>query len=86
VSWIYVKGFKDGVEDYYTFNGEKRKVDFVAFRDLTELDNYVIDWDKVLDVMVKSKLKRIYESVNWELNAAAGAIVPRDLFGSEKNV
>ena len=86
VSWIYVSGFKDEVEDYYTFNGEKRKVDFVAFRELEELNDYIIDWDKVLDVMVKSKLKRIYESVNWELNAAAGAVVPRDLFGDEENV
>ena len=79
VSWIYVKGFKEGVKDYYTFNQERRKVDFVAFRDKSELDNYIINWDKVLDVMVKSKLKRIYESVDWELDAAAGAVIPRNL-------
>ena len=41
------------------------------------------DWDKVLDVMVKSKLKRIYESVGWELTEAAGAVLPRKLFGDE---
>ena len=80
VSWIYVKGFNNDVPDYYTLNGEKKKVDFVAFRDKSELKNYTIDWDKVLSVMVKSKLMRIYESLDWGLDAAAGATMPKSYF------
>lgn len=81
VSWIYVSGFKNTPDYYTSTNGDKKKADFVAFRDEKELDNYVINWGKVLDVMVKSKLKRIYESLGWGLDAAAGAVVPRNIFG-----
>lgn len=77
VSWLYVKGFYDDVPDYYTYKGERKKVDFVAFRNKEELDNYAIDWDKVLSVMVKSKLMRIYESLDWDLDVASGSIVPK---------
>lgn len=80
VSWIYVKGFNNDVPDYYTLKGERKKVDFVAFRDKAELENYAIDWDKVLSVMVKSKLMRIYESLDWALDAASGATMPKSYF------
>ena len=66
--------------DYYTLKGERKKVDFVAFRDKAELENYAIDWDKVLSVMVKSKLMRIYESLDWALDAASGATMPKSYF------
>ena len=85
VSWIYVKGFSNNIPDYYTHEQEKKKANFVAFREIEELDNYIINWDKILDVMVKSKLKRIYESVGWGLEAAAGAVLPKNLFGDENN-
>jgi len=80
VSWIYVKGFNDDVPDYYTLKGERAKVNFVAFRDKAELKNYSIDWDKVLSVMVKSKLMRIYESLDWALDAASGVTMPKSYF------
>ena len=83
VSWIYVNGFKD-VPDYYTsVDGERKKAEFVAFRDVKELENYIINWDKVLDVMVKSKLMRIYEGLDWKLDDAAGAVLPRNILGDE---
>ena len=80
VPWTYVKGFNGDTPDYYTLNGERKKVDFVAFRDKAELENYAIDWDRVLSVMVKSKLMRIYESLDWGLGAAAGDSIPKSYF------
>ena len=77
VAWTYVKGFKDGIPDYYTLKGERTKVTYIAYRDKAELSNYAIDWDKVLSVMVKSKLMRIYESLDWGLSAAAGDTMPK---------
>jgi DNA polymerase elongation subunit (family B) len=77
VSWTYVKGFKEGVADYFTFKDEKRPAAFVAFRDEKELENYIVDWDKVLDVLVKSKLTRLYESLDWDIKTAAGDVVPK---------
>ena len=77
VSWTYVKGFKEGVPDYFSFKGDKKPASFVAFREESELEKYVIDWDKVLDVLVKSKLKRLYESLDWDIKAAAGDVVPK---------
>jgi DNA polymerase I len=77
VTWTYVKGVKNGVPDYVTIKGEDVPVRFVAFREVEELANYIVDWDKVLDVLVKSKLKRLYESVGWDISAAAGDVVPK---------
>jgi len=80
VPWTYVNGFVGDTPDYYTLNGERKKVDFVAFRDKAELENYSIDWEKVLSVMVKSKLLRIYESLDWGLDVAAGDTIPKSYF------
>ena len=76
VTWTYVKGFND-VPDYVTIKGQPAPATFVAFREEDELSNYIVDWDKVLDVLVKSKLKRLYESVGWDIAAAAGDVVPK---------
>lgn len=80
VAWTYVKGFNDDAPDYYTLNGERKKATYIAYRDKAELDNYAIDWDKVLSVMVKSKLMRIYEGLDWGLEAAAGDTIPKTYF------
>ena len=50
---------------------------FIAFRDIDELGGAIIHWEKILDVLVKSKLKRLYESVGWDIATAAGDVVPR---------
>lgn len=76
VTWTYVKGFND-VPDFVTIKGQPAPATFVAFREEDELSNYIVDWDKVLDVLVKSKLKRLYESVGWDIAAAAGDVVPK---------
>lgn len=77
VTWTYVKGFKEGIPDYVDINDRRDKAAFIAFREPTELDNYIIDWDKVLDVLVKSKLKNLYEGVGWDVAPAAGDVVPK---------
>ena len=77
VTWTYVKGVKEGTPDYYKLNGESLPVKYVAFRDIEELDNFIVDWDKILDTFVKRKLMRLYESVGWSIEAAAGDIVPK---------
>jgi DNA polymerase elongation subunit (family B) len=80
VTWTYVNGFVGDTPDYYTLNGEREKAKYIAFRDKAELENYSIDWEKVLSVMVKSKLLRIYESLDWGLGVAAGDTIPKSYF------
>ena len=77
VTWTYVKGVKEGTPDFYTFDGQDIPVKYVAFRDAKELDNFIIDWDKVLSTLVKAKLTRLYESVGWDETAASGYVVPK---------
>lgn len=77
VTWTYVKGVKEGTPDFYTLDSQDIPVKYVAFRDAKELDNFIIDWDKVLSTLVKAKLKRLYESVGWDMAAAAGDVVPK---------
>ena len=76
VPWTYVSGFKGDAPDYFTLKGERRRATYIAFREETELRRYHVNWEKVLDVMVKSKLKNIYDSLGWDLNVAAGAPAP----------
>jgi len=75
VSWTYIAN-TGTLPDYFTIKGEKKRTQFMAFRDIDELDSVVIDWEKILDVLVKKKLKRLYESVGWDIAIAAGDIVP----------
>ena len=76
VTWTYVSD-AGALPDYVTINGERQRVQFMAFRDIDELGGAIIDWEKILDVLVKSKLKRLYESVGWDIATAAGDVVPR---------
>ena len=83
VSWVYVKGVKTDKVDYVKIGDKQEKIRFVAFREKDELDDFVIDWGKITDTLVKKKLMRIYESVGWDVNPAAGAIVPKSYFEEE---
>ena len=76
VTWTYISD-AGALPDYVTINGERQRVQFMAFRDIDELGGAIIDWEKILDVLVKSKLKRLYESVGWDIATAAGDVVPR---------
>ena len=52
-------------------------IDVVAFEELSDLDGFVLDYDKMVDKLVKSKIKPIFQALNWDLDRASGAAMPK---------
>ncbi len=68
----------DSVSWVYSAN---RDQPYAAFREPQDLVDVDIDWDKVLDTLVRSKLQRIYESVGWEdIDTALGSLMVKPIF------
>ena len=68
----------DSVSWVYTLNKEQP---YTAFREPEDLADVDIDWNKVLDVLVRSKLQRIYESLGWQaIDDALGGLKIKSYF------
>jgi DNA polymerase elongation subunit (family B) len=67
VNWVYVSGVPDG----------QPKADIVAYREEVDLAGYTLDYDTMVDKLVKSKVKSIFNALNWNLDFAAGAARPK---------
>jgi len=67
VNWVYVIRTPNGMPP----------IDVVAFEELSDLDGFVLDYDKMVDKLVKSKIKPIFRALNWDLDRASGAAMPK---------
>ena len=68
----------DSVSWVYTASKEQP---YTAFREAEDLADVDIDWNRVLDVLVRSKLQRIYESLGWQaIEDALGALKVKSYF------
>ncbi len=67
VNWVYVIRTPNGMPP----------IDVVAFEELSDLDGFVLDYDKMVDKLVKSKIKPIFQALNWDLDRASGAAMPK---------
>lgn len=67
VNWVYVSKVPDG----------QPKADIVAYREEKDLTGYTLDYDTMVDKLVKAKVKSIFNALNWNLDFAAGAARPK---------
>ncbi len=67
VNWVYVSKSKDGLP--YT--------PVVAYEDISELDGFIVDYDLMVDKIVKDKIKPIFKALDWDLERASGAAMPK---------
>ena len=67
VDWVYIAKPKDGLPS----------TPVVAYEDVSELDGFVIDYDLMVDKIVKDKIKPIFRALDWDLERASGAAMPK---------
>ena len=67
IPWVYVAGSPQW--------SERTKI--VTYREETELDDFTLDWEIMVDKLVKEKMKPIFKALDWSLEAASGATRPK---------
>jgi DNA polymerase elongation subunit (family B) len=74
VSWVYVKSVPAGKNKWGTLFPE---TDIVAFRETEDLEGFTLDTNTIINKAVKAKLKSAYDTLEWDLDAASGAAIPK---------
>ena len=67
MNWVYVNSCPDG----------RPKTDIVAFREESDLEGYGLDYDTMVEKLVKAKVKSIFKAMKWNLDYASGAARPK---------
>jgi DNA polymerase elongation subunit (family B) len=83
VNYVYVNQFPEGKPNHIiaknldTKEQVEVKVDVVAFENDNDLDGFGLDYDKMVDRLIKRKLKPIFKALDWDLERASGAAMPK---------
>ena len=67
VNWVYVIKTPDNLPP----------TDVVAFEKESDLEGFELDYDKMVDKLVKQKMKGIFGALDWNLEFASGAAQPK---------
>ena len=67
VNWVYVSRAPDNLPP----------TEVVAYEDESDLNGFDLDYDKMVDKLVKSKMKGIFGAMNWNLDFATGEARPK---------
>ena len=67
VNWVYVSRVPDNLPP----------TEVVAYEDESDLNGFDLDYDKMVDKLVKSKMKGIFGAMNWNLDFATGEARPK---------
>ena len=67
VPWVYVAASPQW----------SKRTDIICYREETEIEDFTLDWEKMVDRLVKRKVKPIFKALSWDLEAASGAARPK---------
>ena len=67
VPWVYVASSPNWAPP----------TDIVCYKDISELEGFEPDWEKMVDRLVKAKVKPIFKALDWDLEMASGATRPK---------
>lgn len=67
IKWVFVNGVPEG----------QPLTNVIAYENVNQLEDYDIDWSTVVDKWVRSKIKSVYETLNWDLDAVTAMRVPK---------
>lgn len=67
VNWVYVCKVKDGMP----------MTDVVAYSKEDELEGFQFDHRIMVEKLIKAKIKPIFKALNWDLERASGAAMPK---------
>ena len=68
VPWVFV----DGVPD------NRNATKYMAYREPDELDGYSIDWYTTLEKLLSDKLKKVYQTLEWDLDKLVSIHTPKN--------
>tara|TARA_Y100001963_G_scaffold152200_1_gene236540 strand:- start:420 stop:1511 length:1092 start_codon:yes stop_codon:yes gene_type:complete len=74
--WVFVKAVPEGMSNTVRVAHKTFDANVIAFRQTSELDDFTLDYDTIVEKMIRAKLKNIYETMGWNLDTASGAPVP----------
>jgi hypothetical protein len=52
-------------------------IDVVAYEKEEQLDNFALNYDLMVDKLIKAKIKPIFKALDWDLEKASGAAMPK---------
>jgi DNA polymerase, archaea type len=67
LQWVYVKASPDNLPH----------TNVVGFRNVKDVDGFVIDHHLCVDKFIRAKIKNIYSVLDWDVEAAVGAARPK---------
>ena len=67
VPWVYVSEVPEGMPP----------IDIITYHDVSEIEGFKPDWDKMVDKLVIQKIKPIFKAMGWSLDGASGAAMPK---------
>ncbi len=67
VNWVYVSHVPDGMPS----------IDVVAYEMPDELTGFRLNYDLMVEKLIKAKLKTIFKALDWDLERASGAAMPK---------
>lgn len=67
VNWVYINGVPAGLP----------AIDVVAYETPDELTDFALNYDLMVDKLIKAKLKPIFKALDWDLERASGAAMPK---------
>ena len=67
VPWVYVASSPDWAAP----------TDIACYKDISEMEGFTLDWEKMVDRLVKRKVKPIFQALEWDLESASGAARPK---------
>ena len=68
VPWVYVSKVPEGMPD----------TDIITYRDISEIEGFVPDWDKMVEKLIINRVKPIFTAMGWSLDRASGAAMPKN--------
>jgi hypothetical protein len=71
------KGPKFGKGDSVTWTYVQGIPNTIAYQDPSELEEYILDSDVILQKMLKAKLDSVYITLGWDIDGALGAPRPK---------
>jgi DNA polymerase I len=67
VNWVYVRQTPEGMPP----------IDVVAYEKEEQLDNFALNYDLMVEKLIKAKVKPIFQALDWDLERASGAAMPK---------
>ena len=67
VKWLFINGVPEG----------QPQCNVIAFNEIEQLDEYVIDWSTCVTKWITAKLKLVYETLDWDVDRLTVRRIPR---------